>query len=221
MRLVKIFGLAATAAVAVMAFVGASSAMAVTELEEVVLCNQNTSPCPAGHDFASGTVLHGELKTGTKALLLSSIPIECLSSTTLGTTTSLLAHGEITALTFSNCKTGTGVSCTVTTEHLNYLVKGELNAAHNGYEVLVTALGANGQPQAHVLCGTVVDCKYGESNVLLTAEPETGDTVLSVLQELAGVGPLCGIIAHPIWHAKYLTRCLEGTNLVGCWLEME
>jgi len=220
MRLIKMFGLAAIAAAAVMAFVGATSAMAITELEEVVLCNENVSPCPAGHDFAAGTVLHGELKSATKAVLLSSIQIECSSSTTLGTTTSLLAHGEITALTFSNCKTSTGVTCTVTVEHLNFLVNGELNATHSGYEAVVTGI-SNGQPQAQVVCGTVVECKYGETSVLLTAEPEAGDTVLSVLQELTGVGPLCGTIAHPVWHAKYLTRCLSGTSLVGCWLAME
>jgi len=220
MRLVRMFGVAVIATVVTMAFVGASSAMAVTELEKVVLCNENVSPCPAGHDFESPTVFHGELKTGTKAVLLASTQIECPASTTLGITDELLVHGEITALTFEKCKTNTGVACAVVKEHLNYLIKGELNATHSGYEAVVTGLN-NGQPQATVVCGTIIECKYGETSVLFTAEPEAGDMVLSVLQELTGVGPLCGTIVHPVWHAKYLTRCLEGSSLVGCWLEME
>lgn len=223
MRLIKMFGLAALAAAAVMAFVGASSAMAVTELEEVVVCKLfGEDPCSlTSMHLGAGTILHGELLSGTKAVLLSSTQIECGASTTLGEITELLAHGKITALTFSSCQTSTGVACTVTTEHLNYLVLGLLNAAHNGYEVVVSPEGTNGQPQAEVVCGKIVSCKYGESSVLLTAEPNSSDTVLSVLQELTGVGLLCGTIAHPVWHAKYLTRCLEGVNLVGCWLAME
>jgi len=218
------FGLAVIAVAALMAFVGASSAMA-TPLEEVVVCKENVSPCPTGKSLGSGTVLHGELEAGTKALLLANPEILCESSTTLGTLTSptSLAHGEITALTFGTCHTGgpTPVNCTVTVQHLNYLVKGELKSSDTGYEVLVTELGTNGKPQAKVVCGTLVECEYGAPNVLLEAEAKAGDTVLSVLQELEGKGPLCGTIAKPIWHAKYLTRCLEGGNLVGCWLTME
>lgn len=220
MRLFRMFGLAVMATVIAMAFVGATSAVAVTELEEVVLCNQNTSPCPAGHDFGAGTVLHGELKASTNAVLLSSIEVTCELSTMLGTTTSLLIHGEITALALANCHSG-DLFCKATVEHLNFLFKGELNAFHTGYEVLVTEKGTNGRPQIKIVCGKFMECDYGEPNILFSAEPDATDTVLSVLQELTGLGPLCGAIAHPVWHAKYLIRCLEGSNLVGCWLETE
>jgi len=221
MRFLKMFGLAAIGAVAAMAFVGASSAMAALEpLDAVVLCKLNVDPCPAGEDFPTGTVLHAELVSGTKAVLLSSLgTVECSTSTTSGKTTSLLAHGVLESLKFKNCKVGV-TSCTVTEENLNYLVKGELNAAHNGYEALVTSSGS-GAPQANVVCAGVVECKYGDNSVLLAAEPNASDTVLSVLQALGNSsGPLCGL-AGPVWHAKYLTRCLDNAALVGCWLVME
>jgi hypothetical protein len=223
MRLIKTFGLAVIAAAAVMAFVGVSSAMA-TELEEVVLCKSHGvttgDKCPAGEDFPSGTVIHSELEAGTHATLGTSLgSVLCTESRALGETTSLLAHGTLTEAEFNNCTLGT-TECTVEVQNLPYLVKGELNSGHNGYEVLLTS-GGLGQPQAHVTClGNILNCTYGAPNILFAAELKATDTVLSVSQALTGVGNPCGA-ANPVWTAKYLTRCLASGVLVGCWLKME
>lgn len=227
MRLIKMFGLAAIAVGAFMAFLGATSASAVTSLEEVVLCKNNESPCLATNRFASGTVLHAELVAGTEAVLHSwAGDVLCSTSTTLGATNSTLAQGEITALSFGGCVLDPEKQkCTVTPEHLNYVVKGELKSTDSGYEILVTERSPNGRPQAHVECpGTVVNCHYGASNVLFEELTVAGDTVLDVSQNLtalSGVDPLACFTTSPAWEAKYLTRCLSGTSLVACYLRME
>lgn len=61
MRYVKILGLAAVAAAALMAFVGAGTASAT------VLCSTNTSPCPAGQKWPLGTQIEFTVATGTSA----------------------------------------------------------------------------------------------------------------------------------------------------------
>lgn len=227
MRLIKMFGLAAIAVAAVMAFVGVTSASAVTALEEVVLCKVNTSPCPAGNDFPSGTVVHGELKAGTSAVLDAGVfgKIICTGSTTLGTTTSLLVHGEITALAFTGC-TFNNKSCSkVEPLHLNYLIKGELKPTDTGYEVLVTEKAGNGIPEVHVECPGV-KCSFTSATTLLEQIAEAGDAVLKVEQKVTfltpGLGDTCPALTEPTWNAEYLTRCLESpTVLVGCWIVME
>lgn len=220
MRLIKTFGLAVIAVAAVMAFVGVSSAMA-TELEEVVICKKNIDPCLEGgvsQAFPANTKIDAELVAGTKAKLSTSLgTIQCTEATASGETTTTLAHGSLTAATFGTCTLGT-TSCTVTVEHLPLLLKGELNAAHNGYEALLTS-GGGGQPQAHVSCLGIINCEYGAPTILFTAESNAADTVLSVSQELNGIGT-CG--TNPVWTAQYLTRCLEPAGtFVSCWLKME
>jgi hypothetical protein len=228
-RLIKMFSLAALAVVALMAFIGATSASAVTSLEEVVLCKvSNEDPCAAANRFGSGTVLHGELVSGTQALLLGNdfvgpVVVHCTASTTLGTTTSSLAHGEITALGFTGCTNlRDGKTCTTTTEHLNYLVKGELKSGDSGCEVLITEKAGNGRPEVRLKCESLgINCQYGAATVLFEALGASGsaDTVLDVLQELEGLG-FC--FTESIWHAEYLVRCLNASSQnVGCWLRME
>jgi hypothetical protein len=216
MRLIKMFGLAAIAVGAFMAFLGASSASA-TSLEEVVLCKALETPCVNGH-FATGTVVHG---VATDPVLLGPFNILCLESTILGITTSLLAHGEITALALVHClREGTNHTCTWTAERLNYLIKVELTSAHNTYEALVTAGSSGLRPEVRVQCPEDgIDCKYGADTLLYEALDVSGETVLNVLQELSGLG-FCFITA--VWHAKYKTKCLSSPTVeVNCYLAME
>lgn len=69
MKIARIIGLTAIAALAVMAFVGAGSASAT------VLCSQppeeGTELCPAGSTLPSGTTFKASLETGTKLTLWS------------------------------------------------------------------------------------------------------------------------------------------------------
>jgi hypothetical protein len=224
-RHLKLFGLAAMAVMAVMAYVGVTSAMAVTTLEKVVLCKTDPSPdlCPTEGHFLSGTVLHGELEAGSIAVLLSNIGnVECELSTVLGTTNQLLAHGLIEAVTFTMCKSGI-FNCTVTTEGLNYLALVLLNTAHNGYHLIVSeGPELHGKPRAHVSCaGGFVNCTFGAPEILFEVLLKETDVVLDVLQELERIeGSNCGNVST--WHAKYLTRCLNSlSQLVGCWPRME
>jgi hypothetical protein len=101
MKHLKILGLAAVAAAALMAFVGASTASAD------VLCTTNNTPvCAKGWVI---TELHATLKTGTKAVLESggTSLIECSESTVKGTVEhqshTVEPEGPITALTWGTC----------------------------------------------------------------------------------------------------------------------
>ena len=137
MKLIKIFGLAAVAALMAMAFVGASSAMA----EDTALCKEDTAlldgsgnyvttdACPAGKLV---THVHEETLTGHKAKLLDAngnVLVECdvlflgdvVSTNNLGNP--LVILGEVASeggFTYANCG-----GCTV-----------EQESAHATIEVL-------------------------------------------------------------------------------------
>jgi hypothetical protein len=222
------FGLAAIAALLAMAFVGASSAMATTELEEVVVCKEDVSPCPANKRFASGTKIDAELVAGTHATLLSGIGnILCNESEVEGETTAALAMGKITNYNFKlnggPCENTSNLEpCTVTAQHLPNLITGELNAAHTGYVALVQEEGTNGRPEALIEeCGTSLSCSFGAPTIEFEQVLLASDVDLKVLQTLTALGFFCGLAGNSQWHAEYLTQCLEGTTKVGCWLEME
>src|SRR5215475_10610476 len=61
MKYLKMLGLAAVAAMALMAFVGAATASAT------VLCSTNTSPCPAGQKWPVGTQIEFTVTQKTTA----------------------------------------------------------------------------------------------------------------------------------------------------------
>lgn len=228
MRLIKMFGLALIAAAAVTAFVGATSASAVTSLEEVVVCKTDhmaSGTCPSA--FGANTKLDAQLVAGTEAQLSTNLgTVKCNESTTSGETTTALAHGKITAVTFNNnggpCKLGE-TNCTVTNEHLPYLVLVLLTTNHTEYHAVVSEEGTNGKPRANVNCGSALNCNFGSAEVLFTVLLETHDTVWDVNQSLdreGGSGFFCP--ATSTWNAKYLARCLEPAGtFVDCWPSME
>ncbi|HEX5375629.1 MAG TPA: hypothetical protein VFW48_05680 [Solirubrobacterales bacterium] len=111
MRLIKMFGLAALAAVATMAFVGATSASAIS----TQLCTTHTGlTCGAGNAVTSHHVV---LASGTVGKILASINILCLGiliqTTPLGLGNPQQIH--VTEQIFSGCGTGSAHdNCTVT-----------------------------------------------------------------------------------------------------------
>jgi hypothetical protein len=225
MRLIKIFGLAAIAAAAVMAFVGVTSASAVVELEEVVLCKILQEPCVGGNKLPAGTELVG---LSTNALLLGSITdVSCTHSEATGKTNAALAHGEIEALDFLNCTEGGGHACTAQALRLNYLFKVELEAAHIEYEALVTAGPGGLRPEVKLTCPSIgIECKYGADSVLFEVLNNGGGgaepmhMTWDVLQALTGLG-FC--FTSATWHAEYLVKCFGGVPVaqVGCLAAME
>src|SRR4249920_2502830 len=117
MRLTKMFGLAALAAVAAMAFLGASSAMA--ELP-TTLCEEESASltCPAEKQAKSFTML------ATTTTLLASVEVLCLHSSAKATVEgeTLTPAGtplgvQLSELQFKECgrvSTGSHSDCTVT-----------------------------------------------------------------------------------------------------------
>jgi hypothetical protein len=110
MKYLKMLGLAAVAATALMAFVGAGTAMA----EKAVVCSTVTNPCTS--KWAIGTVLDWSLKPGTSARLTDT------SGNTLDTCTISTVKGRLTenpngtgTATGENEKIDWG-NCTVTTD---------------------------------------------------------------------------------------------------------
>jgi len=145
-KLIKMLGLAATAALMVMAF-GASSAMA----ESTSLCSSDPGPgahevCPAG-----SLVTHVHEVTSSKAKLLTSfLTVECdvlflgdvKSANNLGAP--LLIVGNFT---YTNCG-----SCEATETSKN----AEIEVLKLGHELA----DITGEGQVHVKCGSSLDCEY-------------------------------------------------------------
>lgn len=105
MRYAKMLALAAVAAGALMAFLGAGTASAT------VLCSTTADPCPAGQDLVKGTVLDFSLKAETSANLTETggEPIDsCSVSTVKGHITNTggstaTTTGKITELKWEKC----------------------------------------------------------------------------------------------------------------------
>ncbi|HEY7949716.1 MAG TPA: hypothetical protein VID51_02660 [Solirubrobacterales bacterium] len=128
MRLIKIFSLAALAAVATMALVGATSASAETSTQ---LCKVHTGlTCGAGNEVASH---HMVLASGTVGRLLGIIDVLCLSilieATPLGLGNPQSIH--TTSFLFGGCGTGSAHNnCTISVQEqpLANLLKTGLDA---------------------------------------------------------------------------------------------
>ncbi len=208
MRLVKMLGLAAIAAVVATAFLGAGSASAVT------LCKSSLplGECPAAERYPNGTAITSSLVAGTKAVLLSSLGnVECTESGVTGKITSsteesLLA--SIESVTFKTCTLGS-TKCTVTTENLPYTahlllaiekVKEPADLGGEEWQQHYHFVVLNGK--AHVECGAFIDCKFGAPEILFHVRDLAEDGDLLVLQELSREGGLCPKTST--WHAQYL-----------------
>ncbi len=182
------FGLAAIAAVAAMAFVGASSATAQT----TVLCDQDINlACAAGHAL-TGPV-HIEALAENPQLLTSFGNVHCEHSIILGSTNNTLASplaGTVTSLSFTGCLELTfNTSCTATqvSGGTSLLLKTAANLGtleSHGSQVNVTCskIGLNctygGLPVLHVqgsqlLAGEPTDLAIATANTTLT---KTGGT---------------------------------------------
>jgi hypothetical protein len=103
MKYVKMLGLAAVAAMALMAFLGASSASAT------VLCKTNTDPCGAGWIYSGPLVT--SLQNGTSVLKSTGGSLEdtCTTSEVTGSVSESEASGTVTGLTFTGCSKPTSV----------------------------------------------------------------------------------------------------------------
>jgi hypothetical protein len=181
MKYIKMFGLLAVTAVAMMGFAGSASAATLT--------------APTGTEYTGAFTASLE---GSALLKASFAEITCTSSTVGGTVTTnneSVASGDITTVDFSNCG-----SATVTTLNHNgtlSIAKGTRAVSGTGVEVTVFTAGT--------------DCIYGlgAGTSLGTAtniEPAGTDGVTlpikAKLKKLTGSGFLCAAEAE--WTANYI-----------------
>lgn len=129
MKYVKIMGLAAIAAAALMAFIGASTASASMG----VLCKNNTSTEMCTEPYGVGQMIHAQLQAGATATLKSgTLTIDtCKKSTvtadiTRAGSTTETGTAEITSLTWEEC------SCPTTTIRNGGLLVNHTPGTDNG-----------------------------------------------------------------------------------------
>jgi hypothetical protein len=156
-------GLVAVAAVAVMAFVGAGTASAVTTLLKTTLCKENKNPCPASKEWALPQTIKAKLPTGKKAVLKAGVKDECSTSEVVLKATESLEHdihGVIETVTFSNCTCTTSAAI-----HLPWT--GLLTANGTGGGTLLASNSGSGNPGGLVICSGT-HCTYEASDPTVT-----------------------------------------------------
>jgi len=198
MKQVKMLGLAAVAALGLMAMVGAGTASA-TEL-----CSTNTSPC-TGTVYTSGTAVSAQLKAGTTANLTNPISnVICQKSTTTGKTTSSGGKGSpvtgtIESLGFTECKTASGVACTVKTTNIPY--SASITATGSGNGTLTVTKDLSGDPGATVECASLINCTFSTASASLGVTGGNPAIAKANGIALTPKGLTCPLESH--WDAEY------------------
>ena len=153
MKHLKMLGLAAIAALGLLAFVGAGTASATT------LCSTNTNPC-TGTSYGVGTKIHADSEG--HVVLKAAFAEALCNSTVEGEVTNAGGHpgtvsGPITHLTFFNCTSPCTAAVATKNANGNYgtLEVHTQNATSNGNGTL-TAFNA----LVHVTCSGVT-CDFG------------------------------------------------------------
>lgn len=194
MKLIKMFGLAAIAAVAAMSFVGVSSAMAVEH--EVVVCTQLQSLCAAGNVVPQGGTITG---TATNPILLGQTNEKCENSSVSGDITSpggmgLNLLGEILTTSFTgNCKPCSTVTASAKVIHVTMTLP--------EHWVIVVL-----EPKATFTgCPLGVSCTFSEAAITMTGtNTATGGKIVASgakLNRTAGSEFFCGNVGE--WDAEY------------------
>jgi hypothetical protein len=199
MKYLKMLGLAAIAALALTAVLGAGSASAAT-----FLCKTKANPCP--EHYPIGTVISASLETGTHAVLTTNLgKITCKKSTVTGKTTTTEGHGEITGLTFSECTDPFNNPCTVKAVNLPYTADiatataGVVNG--NGTMTVTPKAGGTGNPGATVECGSFMNCKFTSTAIALDVIGNAPAKVIASNEPLNREGGLCP--SESFWDAEY------------------
>ena len=188
MKLAKMLGLAAVAALVAMAFVGVSSASAtipyLCNAEALENCNEATTIYNPDPNQETGDQLKFSLQPGTEAELTGKFEVKCAVSQTTAELTQNPAAGQgeqilaqVKALTFEECKKGIA-PCTVTVIQLPYSVHVE-QAATDGDGVAWVGPQAGGQPGVEMTCGLQV-CVF-KANEIQSGEEVKDSLKFSVL----------------------------------------
>ncbi len=196
MKYVKMLGLAAVAAMALMAFLGAGTASAT------VLCTapNKEDVCPAGEKYEAGKTIHATTTPGTTAVLETTGGVvldTCTGSTVKGVaettgSASTTVSGAIGELAWGTC------SRTTHTLKIGSLEVHHIPGTNNG------TLTASGGTEVTILTifGT---CTYGTGATLDIGKVTGGNTAVihtekTVVPKLAG-NAACP--AHGVWNASF------------------
>jgi hypothetical protein len=186
---IKLFGLAALAALMAMAVAGVSSAMAE---ETVQLCKVDEALCQPGNVV---THVHEETLSGSPALLLNSLGNVKCTALFLSLSVGPLEMLQIITghFTYSLCKRKKLIGeedCTVT----------EVTGTTSTIKILKTAaetVSVTGQGEVRVQCGSIIDCTYngtgltGTGKGALASTETNGETSISEQTTNKVSGSLC------------------------------
>jgi hypothetical protein len=213
MKYLKILGLAAVAAAALMAFVGASSASATVLCTVAGTGSPTGTTCPAGQADKELTI-HA-VNEGNVVLTTTFKNITCEESTVSGVTegegsATETVKGPIEVLTFTKC------NCEVKVLNKGRLEIHWIEGTHNG------TLTSN-EAEVTAECSTIfgnVHCIYKTTNTdlgKLTGSATTGATPTMDIEE-ANIPRLVtsGLCAETAkWDAKYIVTTPDTLNVAG------
>jgi hypothetical protein len=202
MKYIKMLGLAAVAAAALMAFVGAGTASAAG-----VLCSAQEAPCGAGNKWGTQTL---EFSASASTLLretsLGETINTCRKSFVSGTITngnsSSNASGSISSLTWTEC---TWTTTTVANGGLEVVSAG----SHDG------AVRANAEVKVTISIPFFGSCVYGVTagtilGTITEGNPATFDSN-AVVSKSSGSSITCPNTAN--WTGTYTQTVPSGTTL--------
>jgi hypothetical protein len=219
MKYLKIIGLAAVAAMALMAFAGSASAD--------VVCKE--TPNAAGEcstkagSWGSGTTIAADSTSAVLTVTGSSVgvtKVSCATSTvglkTTGAgsqTPGVEVPGEVTSLKWESCQTNSGLTCTVS-ESSGY--NAGLVAANDAGTGTLTVRGAK---KTKVVCGGIFSCEYEptKSGISMHFFGGTIASVEATEQPLVLVAGGFGCGTEGKWDAKYSVTSINGTASKNAW----
>jgi hypothetical protein len=214
MKHLKMLGLAVIAALAFAAVVGASTASAAA------LCKTapNKSGVCEGGKYPSGTEYHSTSTNAVLTVVGSAVvsTVSCSHSTVVLKQTAesgaTSVPGEVTDVTFTECKTNSGTACTVSTTS-GYT--GGLTPTTDTGNGTLNVKGSGTSTETTVTCGGFFQCKYRPTSSGLSlgftgGNPATVTASGAALELVSGFGFGCGSGAN--WDATYT---LKATTLNG------
>ena len=197
MKYAKMLALAAVAAGALMAFVGAGSASAA------VICSTTADPCPSTQRWPIGTQIDFSLTTGSTANLVDT------KGNSLDTCKSSTVKGNLTALDTGPVTELTGGTCTfpTTTKTLSNLKVEKIVGTSNGTVV------ADGTFEVTINSPIIGDCLYGVTSGVSLGDLTEGNPPIFHANALAEeFGNKVSCPDDAIWTATYTLTSPSGTT---------
>lgn len=202
MKYLKVLGLAAVAATAVMAFGAGTASAAQICVPDTIKFDGKCPTATAEREYnpATDTIT----ATSSNPVLTSSITnVTCKESATTvagSSSTGATISGEVTALSFTNdCTTAGGTSCTVTVVNLPY------PSSLTSSELTVNDASGAG---AKVVCGVLINCTFTTTDAVLSVNHDTFQATVKLNRS----GGFCPETAE--WHATYKITHPAGTTVL-------